>query len=156
MNKLESTSKYLMSTLCLVNKVCRILNSIVAFKEIGLMLYWGSYSFKKKMEQLKNSWKKRKINHVPVESFYSSNQWILSLKWQKDVKTLMGFKSRVIMIIHDWNNGVVVNIRSILFAKKWRWISFYLALLKRILILNSKRFLLCTQEIHCPNTKENW
>lgn len=47
MNKLESTSKYLMSTLCLVNKVCRILNSIVAFKEIGLMLYWGSYSFKK-------------------------------------------------------------------------------------------------------------
>lgn len=94
------------------------------------------------MEQLKNSWQKRKINHVPVESFYSSNQWILSLKWQKDVKTLMGFKSRVIMIIHDWNNGVVVNIRSILFAKKWRWISFYLALLKRILILNSKRFLL--------------
>lgn len=69
------------------------------------------------MEQLKNSWQKRKINHVPVESFYSSNQWILSLKWQKDVKTLMGFKSRVIMIIHDWNNGVVVNIRSLLFAK---------------------------------------
>lgn len=105
------------------------------------------------MEQLKNSWQKRKINHVPVESFYSSNQWIFSLKWQKDVKTLMGFKSRVIMIIHDWNNGVVVNIRSLLFAKKWRWISFYLALLKRILILNSKRFLLCTQEIHCPNTQ---
>lgn len=156
MNKLESTSKYLMSTLCLVNKVCRILNSIVAFKEIGLMLYWGSYSFKKKWNSWKIHDKKEKSIMFQLKVFYSSNQWILSLKWQKDVKTLMGFKSRVIMIIHDWNNGVVVNIRSLLFAKKWRWISFYLALLKRILILNSKRFLLCTQEIHCSNTKENW
>lgn len=47
MNKFESILKYLMLILCLVNKVCRILNFIVVFKEIGLMLYWGSYLFKK-------------------------------------------------------------------------------------------------------------
>lgn len=47
MNKFESILKYLMLILCLVNKVCCILNFIVVFKEIGLMLYWGSYSFKK-------------------------------------------------------------------------------------------------------------
>lgn len=48
MNKFESILKYLMLILCLVNKVCCILNFIVVFKEIGLMLYWGSYLFKKK------------------------------------------------------------------------------------------------------------
>lgn len=53
MNKFESILKYLMLILCLVNKVCCILNFIVVFKEIGLMLYWGSYLFKKKW----NSWK---------------------------------------------------------------------------------------------------
>lgn len=117
MNKLESTSKYLMSTLCLVNKVCRILNSIVAFKDIGLMLYWGSYSFKKKWNSWKIHDKKEKSIMFQLKVFYSSNQWILTLKWQKDVKTLMVFKSRVIMIVHDWNNGIFVNIRALLFAK---------------------------------------
>lgn len=117
MNKLESTSKYLMSTLCLVNKVCRILNSIVAFKDIGLMLYLGSYSFKKKWNSWKIHDKKEKSIMFQLKVFYSSNQWILTLKWQKDVKTLMVFKSRVIMIVHDWNNGIFVNIRALLFAK---------------------------------------